>query len=133
VEGPTPVAQAALNLADEIRQAAGGDAPPAEASTPEGAAPSNPGGVVPEYPSLGAINSALGRSLREAQTCVTGDVPISRATVRFGSTGKVEAVSVRGWAAGKPAEGCIRQALTKPRVAPFVQPSYVFPVTIRSN
>jgi hypothetical protein len=123
----------ARDLADEIREAAGGSTPPPGSPPTEDTAPSNPDGIAPAYPSIGAINSALARALPAAQACVDGDVPLSRASVRFESGGTVESVSVRGWAAGKPAEKCIRDALTKARVAPFVQPSYVVPVTIRSS
>ena len=35
--------------------------------------------------------------------------------------------------AGKPAEDCIRAALLKARVAPFAQPSFSAPTTIRPN
>ena len=129
-EPATP--RSAQSLLDQMTQAAGGEGS-SPATSSESAAPSNPDGIAPAYPSLGAINSALGRALQEAQSCVEGDVPISHAKVKFASTGAVEAVTVAGWAAGKPAEACIRDALTKPRVAPFLQPSYVVPVTIRSN
>ena len=88
---------------------------------------------VPVSPSQGAINSALGEARREAQACIEEDAAISHATVRFNSSGSVEAVTVSGWAAGKPAEACVRNALLKPRVEPFLQPSYVVTVTIRSN
>ena len=129
----TNAARSGKSLGEQIEEAAGGPAPSAVTSSSEDAAPSNPDGVVPSYPSLGAIHSALGRALQEAQACVDGDVAISHARVTFTSTGTVQAVTVTGWAAGKPAEDCVRVALTKPRVAPFLQATYVVPVTIRSN
>ena len=136
--GPPPqtgkAARSEKSLGEQIEEAAGSDqAPSPGASSPEDTVPTNPDGVVPVYPSLGAIHSALGRALQEAQACVEGDVPISHARVTFNSTGTVQDVSVTGWAAGKPAEACVREALTKPRVAPFLQPTYAVPVTIRSN
>jgi hypothetical protein len=136
--GPPPqtgkAARSEKSLGEQIEEAAGSDqAPSPGASSPEDTVPTNPDGVVPVYPSLGAIHSALGRALQEAQACVEGDVPISHARVTFNSTGTVQEVSVTGWAAGKPAEACVRDALTKPRVAPFLQPTYAVPVTIRSN
>jgi hypothetical protein len=124
--------RSARSLAEHIEEAAGDTSSP-QGSSPEVAAPTNPDGVAPAYPSLGAINSAMLRVIREAQACVEGDLPISHASVRFNSTGVVEAVTVTGWAAGKPAEACVRSALMKARVAPFIRPSYVVPVTIRSN
>jgi hypothetical protein len=127
---PPPSTQ---SLGEQMEEAVASRAPAVGTSSNEGIAPSNPDGVAPMYPSLGAINSALGRALMEAQACVEGDEPISHARVRFNSTGVVEAVTVTGWAAGKPAESCVRDALMKPRVAPFLQASYVVPVTIRSN
>jgi hypothetical protein len=136
--GPTPetgkAARSEKSLGEQIEEAAGSDqAPSPGASSNEDTVPTNPDGVVPVYPSLGAIHSALARALHEAQACVEGDVPISHARVTFNSTGTVEDVTVTGWAAGKPAEACVRNALTKPRVAPFLQPTYAVPVTIRSN
>ena len=136
---PTALAETATpprstkSLADRMSEAVQTEAPAPERPSDEGPAPSNPDGVAPVYPSLGAINSALGTALREAEGCVEGDVPISHARVQFSSAGIVQAVTVTGWAAGKPAEGCVKKALMKPRVAPFLQPSYVVPVTIRSN
>jgi hypothetical protein len=110
-----------------------------QAASDENAPPSDPNPVartdmsVPVAPSQGAINSALGPARREAQACIEEDAALSHATVKFNSTGSVEAVAVSGWAAGKPAEACVRNALLKPRVEPFLQPSYVVTVTIRSN
>jgi hypothetical protein len=116
-------------------KAAVGNAP----ASPGAARPSERNGVAPVDPSLplspsqGAIHSALGPARREAQACIEEDAGISHATVRFNSTGAVEAVTVSGWAAGRPAEACVRAALLKPHVEPFLQPSYVVTVTIRSN
>ena len=122
------------SLGEQIEEAAGShQAPSAGASSNEDTVPTNPDGVVPVYPSLGAIHSALGRALQKAEACVEGDVPISHARVTFNSTGTVQDVSVTGWAAGKLAEACVRDTLMKPRTAPFLQPTYVVPVTIRSN
>jgi hypothetical protein len=121
-------------------KAAVGNAPAAPpAASNETARPSDRNGVAPGDPSLplspsqGAINSALGQARREAQACIEEDAGISHASVRFNSTGAVESVTVSGWAAGRPAEACVRAALLKPRVEPFLQPTYVVTVTIRSN
>jgi hypothetical protein len=123
----------ATDLTARMEQAVGNDKHAGEAAANDSPAPTNPDGIAPVYPSLGAINSALARPLMAAQACVEGDVPISHARVKFDATGVVGSITVTGWAAGKPAEACLRAALTKARVAPFLQASYVVPVTIRSN
>jgi hypothetical protein len=84
-------------------------------------------------PSLGAINGAIGTAMPAARACVDLDSPVSRASITFNSDGSVGAVAISGWAAGKPAEECIRAALSKARVPPFAQPTYTVPATIRSN
>ena len=88
-------------------------------------------GNVPQKPSQGAITGALGAVLGGARACVGPDDPISRATVTFASAGNVTSVTVSGGAVGKPAEGCIKAALSKAKVAPFAEASYSAPVTIR--
>lgn len=127
-----PPPSASDSLGDRMRKAVGAEAPAQAKSNDDAIAPPSDG-VAPEYPSIGAINSALRKARQEAEACVEGDVPISHANVTFSSTGVVQSVAVSGWAAGKPAETCVREALTKVRVAPFLQSSYVVPVTIRSN
>jgi hypothetical protein len=97
------------------------------------AGPEPASGSVPLRPSLGAINGALGTVMPTARACLDEDAPVSRASVTFNSDGTVGNVSVSGWAAGKPAEQCIRAALGKARVPPFAQPTYTAPATIRSN
>jgi hypothetical protein len=88
-------------------------------------------GSVPQKPSQGAVTGAIGAVLPAARACLGPDDPISRAAVTFGSNGNVTNVSVSGGAAGKSAEGCIRNALMKARVAPFAEASYTAPITIR--
>ncbi len=68
-----------------------------------------------------------------ARACLGPDDPISRAQVTFQSDGSVQSVSVSGGASGKPAEACIRAALMKARVAPFAQPTFTAPATIRGS
>ena len=98
-----------------------------------GAESESASGSVPLRPSLGAINGAIGTAMPGARACVDVDAPVSRASITFNSDGAVGSVSISGWAAGKPAEGCIRAALSKAHVAPFAQPTYTVPATIRSN
>jgi Meckel syndrome type 1 protein len=123
------------NLEALMQQAAGVSSTPAPApaSGTAGDAPLPAPGSIPLKPSLGAIQGALGAALPAARACLGPDDPISHATVTFRSDGSVESVSVSGGAAGKAAEGCIRGALGKARVPPFVQPSFTAPATIRPN
>jgi hypothetical protein len=117
-----------------MQQAAGSPgATPVQPATAPGTSPDPGAGSVPLRPSLGAINGALGTAMPAARACVDADAPISHATVTFNSDGSVGTVSITGWAAGKPAEACIRAALSKARVPPFAQPTYTVPATIRSN
>jgi hypothetical protein len=141
-----PAAQAGgdnKNLETLMREAtgtpAGGAAQPVTAqgvgAGANGESVSEPGdrGSVPLRPSLGAINGAIGTAMPAARACLDVDAPVSRASITFNSDGSVGAVAISGWAAGKPAEACIRAALSKARVPPFAQPTYTVPATIRSN
>jgi hypothetical protein len=67
------------------------------------------------------------------RACLGSDDPVSHATVTLQSDGTVKSVSVTGFAAGKPQEGCIKGALTKMTVSPFAEATYPVPVTIRPN
>jgi hypothetical protein len=89
------------------------------------------GAGVPDAPSQGAIASALQSNNRAAKACVKGQEAPSRASVTFGSDGRVQTISVSGPAVGTPAEECIKQALQKGNVGPFSRPSYNVSITIR--
>jgi len=118
-----------------MQEAVGGAAASAapHPTTPPDDTTSTANAGVPFRPSQGAVNGALGIALPSARACLETDSPISRATITFRSDGAVSEVVVEGWAAGKPAEACIRAALGKARVPPFAQPMYSVPATIRSN
>ena len=90
-------------------------------------------GSVPLKPSQGAIQGSLGAALPSARGCLGPDDPISHATITFKSDGTVQSVGVSGGAAGKPAEACIRAALSKARVTPFAQPTFTATATVRPN
>ncbi len=90
-------------------------------------------GNVAQRPSQGQVAGAIGSVMPNAKACLGTDDPMSRATVTFQSDGTVKSVSVSGFAAGKPAEACIKSALSKATVAPFAEATYPVPVTIRSN
>jgi hypothetical protein len=117
-----------------LRQAAGPvDTPPAEGATTPSNGPAFDPGSVPQKPSTGAIASGIGNVMGEARACLGLDDPISYASVTFSSSGAVSNVVVSGFAAGKPAEACIKGALSKAKVGPFAQPSYTQKVTVRPN
>ncbi len=116
---------------DALKHAAGGGMGVGKDATQTAAAV--PTGNVPQKPSQGMVVGAIGQVLPKARSCVNEGEPISHATVVFGSMGTVKSVSVSGFAAGRPAEACIKAALGKAKVQPFAEPSYSFPVTIRSN
>lgn len=83
-------------------------------------------------PSQGQVQGAIGAVLMKARECLGPDDPVSKAMVVFGSSGEVQSVTVSGGAAGKPAESCIKAALSKAKVPAFADPTYSFPVTVRS-
>lgn len=86
---------------------------------------------VTSKPALGAVNAAIGAVMGGARACVAAHDAPSRATVVFGSNGRVQNVQVSGPAAGTPAEGCIQSALRSARVQPFADPSFSVAVTVR--
>lgn len=104
-------------------------APPAETSTPSG--PAKNSADVPEVPSQGAIQGAMGAVMGAARACVAGMDEPSRAQVTFSNSGAVSNVSVSGAASGKTAAGCIVAALKRAKVGPFQKPTYSVGVTIR--
>ncbi|MFO0615032.1 MAG: hypothetical protein U0414_20750 [Polyangiaceae bacterium] len=114
-------------LDEAMREAAG----PADenkgtpASTPTG--PKN----LPDTPPNGSVSAAIGSVRGAARGCVAGADKDSSATIVFGSNGSVQSVSVGGWAAGKPAAGCIQSAVSGAHVEPFTKPSFPVTMTIR--
>ena len=88
-------------------------------------------GSVPLTPSQGQVQSALANVRGAARGCVAGMEEASRASVTFGSSGRVSSVSVSGPAATKPAAACIRAALKDARVPAFQNPSFSVGLTIR--
>ena len=84
-----------------------------------------------QHPSQAQIQMALGPVMPNARACLLPDDQPSRASVTFQSDGTVKSVGVTGYAAGKPQEACIKSALTHARSAPFIDPTYTLPVTIR--
>jgi len=82
-------------------------------------------------PSQGQVQSALASVRGAARGCVAEMDGPSRATLTFGSDGRVSNVSVSGAAGGKPAASCIRSALISARVPAFQSPSFTVGITLR--
>ncbi len=130
---PAPSASGkASDLATAINAAAGGEktAGGQEVTIQNGNSASR-NSTIPEQPSQGTVAAAMGTVMPGAKACVAGADDVSRATVTFGSSGAVTGVSVSGWAASKPAAGCIKTALKGANVGPFSKSSFSFGVTIR--
>ncbi|WP_394846595.1 hypothetical protein LZC95_03910 [Pendulispora brunnea] len=95
------------------------------------ATPTDSTGGVPQKPSNGAVQSALSSVLPRARACLRGDDGVSRVTLTFDSSGKVQSSSLAGPAAKKPAEACIKAALGKMKLPPFAEPKFSAIVTVR--
>lgn len=80
------------------------------------------------HPSPGAVVGALGSVLSEARACLGPDDPVRNGLVVFKSDGSVARVDLRG---AKPEDDCVRAALAKAKVAPFVDDSFSTRVTVR--
>jgi hypothetical protein len=102
-------------------------APPPQANAVSAAEP----GGLPPHPSLGAVQAAVGSVMMGARSCLAGQESGSKATVVFGSDGKVRSVTLSGPAAGSPAESCVRSALSGARVPPFTDVTYSASLTVR--
>ena len=118
-----------------MKQAAGstGGSEASGAAAAAGAGVGVEPGSVSQKPSQGAVTGALGAVLPGARGCLGPDDAVSRAQVVFGSNGGVQSINVTGGAAGKPAEACIKGALSAAKVPPFAQPTYSATVTVRPN
>jgi hypothetical protein len=121
------------DLQSEMARAVGpiADKGAAGTPTPEPAAgrPSNQN--IPEQPSQGSVQAAIGTVMGGAKACVTGADDISRAQVTFSSAGAVTGVSVTGWAAAHGKSGCVQAALKGAKVGPFSKSSFTVGVPIR--
>lgn len=114
---------------------------PSETRAPVAAGPAPPGlapaagdsarGGLPDRPSTGAAQAAVGSVMSAARACVAGASQPSTARIVFSADGSVQSVTVLGPAAGTPAAGCIEAAVRRARVAPFAQPSFSLSISIR--
>ncbi|WP_438025921.1 hypothetical protein [Sorangium sp. So ce233] len=86
---------------------------------------------VPEQPSQGSVQAALGSVMGSARACVAGADDVSRAQITFSSAGQVSKVSVSGWAAANGQTSCVQSALKAANVGPFSKPSFSVSATIR--
>ncbi len=86
---------------------------------------------LPDKPSTGAVAVAVGAVLGSARACVAGQDEPSHAVIVFGSDGRVKSVSVSGPAAGTPAAGCIRAALSQARLQPFARSTFSVGTPVR--
>jgi hypothetical protein len=134
---PTATAPAGSGKSLEalMQQAAGvtsSPTAPAATASDDGTQATAPGSV-PLRPSTGAVRGALGAVTPGARACLDPDDAVSHAMVTFQSDGSVQNVTVSGSAAGKPAEACIRTALSRARIPAFASPTFSAPVTIRPN
>ncbi|WP_441290006.1 hypothetical protein ACSRUE_04910 [Sorangium sp. KYC3313] len=86
---------------------------------------------IPEQPSQGSVQAALGSVMGSAKSCVAGANDVSRAQITFSSTGQVSKVSVSGWAASNGQSSCVQSALKGANVGPFSKPSFSVSATIR--
>ncbi|HVH43833.1 MAG TPA: hypothetical protein VM925_15880 [Labilithrix sp.] len=112
------------DLGDAMRGAVG--------ASDQAAAVSNDGPSGPSAsqlrPSPGAVVGALGSVLPAARACLGPDDPIRNGLIVFKSDGTVARVDLRG---SKPEDDCVRSALSKAKVAPFVDETFATRVTVR--
>ncbi|AUX27313.1 hypothetical protein SOCEGT47_079000 [Sorangium cellulosum] len=86
---------------------------------------------IPEQPSQGSVQAALGAVMGGARACVAGADGVSRAQITFSSSGAVSKVTVSGWAASNGQSSCVQSALKGANVGPFSKPSFSVHATIR--
>jgi hypothetical protein len=120
------------DLAEAMKTAAGGGTGLGQGGGGGGATTTQQGNVA-QRPSQGQVAGAINSVMPTVRACLGSDDPVSHATVTVQSDGTVKSVSVTGFAAGKPQEGCIKSALSKMTVSPFAEATYPIPVTIRPN
>jgi hypothetical protein len=80
----------------------------------------------PRRPSTGAVQAAVASVMTGAQMCLAGQDEPAKATLTFGSNGKVKSAAVKG-----PAAECIQAALARAKVSPFVEPTFAARFTVR--
>lgn len=102
-------AAAPTNVAESVAQA---DMP---------APPPPPPSGLPETPSRSDVSQALGERAADVRACTTGSTTGGQVTVsvRFGSSGAVQSVTVNSTTLPETMRSCIAEAVRKARVPPF--------------
>jgi len=113
-EGTTPAPQAPPAAETELRPAA------ADSS-----------GGLPDKPSTGSVQAALGSVMGNARACMAGAGAPAPARIVFGASGNVSQVEISGATAGTPAAACLENALRRARVAPFAAATFSVSISIR--
>jgi hypothetical protein len=125
-------AEQAVATQSETKVAADDTGPPAAGPSETGMMMADSrGSNLPDKPSTGAVQVAIGSVMEAARACVVGQQASSRASVRFGSDGRVAAVNLSGPAAGTAAGRCVESALGGARLQPFSRPSFVVNLSVR--
>jgi hypothetical protein len=111
---------------------AGPPANPSEGAAAQAPEPANGRNQnIPEQPSQGSVQAAIGVVMSGAKACVAGADDVSRAQVTFSSNGSVTSVSVTGWAAAHGKSACVQSALKGAKVGQFSKPSFTLGFPIR--
>ena len=79
-------------------------------------------------PSPGAVVGARGSVLPTARACLQPDDSARSGLIVFNNDGSVARVDIKG---SKPEDECVRAALSKAKVAPFVDETFSTRVTVR--
>lgn len=111
-------------LSDEIKKRMGGGGGAKAAA--DGATGPSPD-AKESHPSPGAVAGALNAVRGAARACLADTEDVARVNIVFASGGNVQSASVTG----TKAEGCVKSAMMKAKVAPFTDPSFSTSVTIR--
>jgi hypothetical protein len=112
------------DLGGAMRSAVGDRGNEGAAKTDEASGPS--AGQV--RPSQGAVVGAINSVLPAARACLGPDDAIRTGLVVFRSDGSVARIDLRGT---KPEDACVKDALSKARVAPFADDTFATRVTVR--
>ncbi|AUX48603.1 hypothetical protein SOCE26_101420 [Sorangium cellulosum] len=137
-QGKTAAAPAAPgnpgDLSSAMQAAVGSDGaqkPSVESEAPEPASGPLRQQNIPEQPSQGSVQAALGSVMGTARACVAGADDVTRAQLTFSSSGQVTKVSVSGWAAANGQSSCVQAAFKGANVGPFSKPSFSVSATVR--
>lgn len=79
-------------------------------------------------PSPGAVVGAINSVMPAARACLGPDDPVRSATIVFRSDGTVARVDIAG---ERDSDACVRAALSRARVAPFIDDTFAARATVR--